>query len=330
MTQAPETTSAATVRNVQNAGSAAGPKAGPGAAGTAGTGNWGRFGSDDERGTLNLLTPEVVLEATRVCRTGKVYNLGLPVQRHGVPVYEHRGAPQRLTLTGQTDRDQFTPYGADPGVGATEDVLIIPTHNGTHMDALCHVFRDGQMYNGHSADELTTMNGAPRCGIEKTGGFAARAVLLDIPRHQGVDWLPPGYPISADELEACRAAQGVELRPGDVLLVRTGWLELRPTLKPGEIGVVGEPGLAASTAAFVRDHDLAAVGADNGAIECIPFDGPFLVLHMELLLRLGVTLLEHLQLGEMAADGCHEALLVVAPLLITGGSGSPVNPIAIG
>jgi kynurenine formamidase len=294
------------------------------------TGNWGRFGVDDERGTLNFLTPEVVLEATRVCRTGKVYNLGLPVQRRDGPVYEHRGAPQRLTLSSQTDRDMYVAFGAEAGVGANEDVLVIPTHNGTHMDALCHVFADEQFYNGYDAGEFASASGAPRCGVEKSGGFAGRAVLLDVARHQGVEWLPPGHKISADDLEACRAAQDVELRRGDVLLVRTGWLDLFPTLKPGEATAVGEPGLDASTVAFVRDHDLAAVGADNGAVECIPFDGQFLVVHIELLVKSGVTLLEHLRLSPMAADGCHEALLVVAPLLVTGATGSPVNPIAIG
>ena len=104
---------------------------------TSRIGNWGRWGDDDERGALNLLTPEVVLRAAQACRTGKVYNLGLPVQRAGVPVFDYRGAPQRLTLTSQTDEANFAVYGAPSGLGANEDVLVIAAHNGTHMDALC-------------------------------------------------------------------------------------------------------------------------------------------------------------------------------------------------
>src|SRR5919202_1427633 len=122
-----------------------------------------RWGADDERGALNLLDPETVLAATRVCRTGVVYNLGLPVQRSGVPVFDYRGAPQRLTLTDHTDAGMYAAYGAESGVGANEDVLVIASHNGTHMDALCHVFHDDRVFNGYDAKEFTANGGAPRC-----------------------------------------------------------------------------------------------------------------------------------------------------------------------
>lgn len=290
--------------------------------------NWGRWGDDDERGALNLLTPDVVLAATRICRTGRVYNLGLPVARYGTPVFPYRGAPQRLTLTSQTDAEMNAAYGAAPGVGANEDVLVIAAHNGTHMDALCHVYADQQIYGGRSADAFTSHNGAPHCGIEKSGGFAGRAVLLDVARHQGVDWLEPGANVSADDLEACRAAQDVELGAGDILLVRTGWLDLFASLQGAE-PPFAQPGLGASTVDYAADLDLAAIGCDNAAVEVIPFDGDFLSLHIELLVKRGLTLLEHLVLSPMAADGVHECLLVVAPLLVTGGTGSPINPIAI-
>jgi kynurenine formamidase len=295
------------------------------------TGNWGRWGDDDERGALNLLTPDVVLRAAQVCTTGTVYNLGLPVQRSGVPVFDYRGAPQRLTLTSQTDAEMYTMYGAPPGLGANEDVLVVPAHNGTHMDALCHVFAENKIYNGYPASDFASHTGAPRCGVEKSGGFAGRAVLLDIAAHQGVDWLEPGAKISGDDLEACRAAQGVEIGQGDMLLFRTGWLDLFASLSPGEPPPFAQPGLALSAVDFVRDHDLSVVGADNAAIECIPFDQDrFLSVHVELLVKLGITLVEHLRLTPMATDRCYQALLVVAPLLVTGGTGSPVNPIAIG
>jgi kynurenine formamidase len=295
---------------------------------TEATGNWGRWGNDDERGTLNLITPEAVLAATKVVKTGKVYNLGLPVARYGTPVFPYRGAPQRLTLTSQTDAEMNKAYGALDGVGANEDVLVIAAHNGTHMDALCHVYADEQMYNGHSAQDFTSHNGAPHCGIEKSGGFAGRAVLLDVARAQGVDWLEPGTIVSADDLEACRTAAGVELGSGDILLVRTGWLDLFASLQGAE-PPFAQPGLGASTIDYVADHDLAAVGCDNAAVEVIPFDGQFLELHIALLVRRGVTFLEHLVLSPLAADGVKECMLVVAPLLVTGGTGSPINPIAI-
>jgi len=289
--------------------------------------NWGRWGDDDERGTLNLLTPEAVLAATQVCRTGKVYSLALPIQREGVPIFDYRGAPQRLSLTSNTDNDRYEEFGAPEGLGSNEDVLVLASHSITHMDALSHVFAEGKMYNDFGAEEFTTAKGAQHLDVAQTASFAGRGVLLDLPRHQGVDWLEPGQVIDAAQLEACRDAQGSELRSGDILLVRTGWLDRFAT------GVEGyaQPGLGKDAVSFVDDHDISVVGADNAAIECIPFDdGEFLSVHIELLVNRGVTLLEHLFLAELAADGCHEFLLTVGGLKVTGAAGSPINPIAIG
>jgi kynurenine formamidase len=292
-----------------------------------GTGNWGRWGSDDERGTLNLITPEAVLAATKVCKTGKVYSLALPIQREGVPIFDYRGAPQRLTLTSASDADMYKMYGAVPGVGANEDILVLASHSITHMDALSHVFADDHMYNGFPSGDFTTNAGAAHLDISKTGSFAGRGVMLDLPKHQGVDWLEPGQVIDSAQLEACRAAQGVELRSGDILVVRTGWLDFYAT---GQADFA-QPGLGKDAVTFVDDHQVAVVGADNAAIESIPFDdNEFLAVHIELLVKRGVTLLEHLYLADLAADGCTEFFLSVGGLKVTGAAGSPINPIAIG
>jgi kynurenine formamidase len=294
------------------------------------TTNWGRWGADDERGTLNLITPDAVLAGARTCRTGKVYSLSLPIQQSGVPIFDYRGAPRRYTLTSSTDNEMYAGYGAAPGVGANEDVLVIPSHCTTHMDALSHVFVDDQIYNGHP-NGFSSLAGAPKCGIEATGSFAGRAVLLDLPAHQGVDWLEPGTTITSADLEACRAHQGVEMATGDILLVRTGWLDLFATIEKPEDVPFSQAGLGYDALDFVRDHAVAVVGADNAAIECIPFDRDvFLGVHIELLVRLGVTLLEHLVLTEMARDRCYQSLLCVGALPVTGATGSPINPIAIG
>jgi len=294
------------------------------------TGNWGRWGVEDERGTLNLITPEVVLEATRTPTTGKVYSLALPISRAGTPDLGVRPRPERLTLATPGDAPMYEAFGAAPGVGANEDLLFIPSHAGTHMDALCHVYADGSLYNGHPASGFGAATGAARCGIEHNGTFAARAVLLDLARHLGGEMLAPGRAVTSDELESCRAAQGVEIAAGDALLVRTGWLEGREAVG-GTLRAGGEPGLGLDAVDFIRDHDVAVVGADNGAIECIPFDeGRFLGVHLELIAKLGVTLVEHLWLADLAADRCWQSLLVVGALPVTGATGSPVNPIAIG
>jgi len=294
--------------------------------------NWGRWGQEDERGALNLLSPDVVLRATQVCKTGKVYNLGLPVQRAGVPVFDYRGAPQRLTLTSQTDEGAYADFGAPDGLGTNEDVMVIANHNGTHMDALCHVYSDDHFYNGFSKHTFSSQGGAGRCGIEKLGGFAARAVVLDLPASMGVETLEPGLKIAGDDLEQAASKQGLTVGVGDALLVRTGWLDIfeRHTAE-GTPPPFAQPGLGLSCIEFIRDNGVAVVGSDNAAIECIPFDdNRFLSVHIELLVKLGIPLLEHMVLTRMTADECYEALLVVAPMLVTGGSGSPINPIAIG
>jgi kynurenine formamidase len=295
---------------------------------TKNTKNWGRWGDDDERGTLNLVTSERVLSALQVCRTGKVYSLALPLDDVSAPVLPHRPAPSRYSLTSSTD-DWLERIGAEPGVGSNQDVLVLASHASTHMDALSHVFTAEGIYNGFPRDDFSTMAGAPHCDIRATGTFAGRGILLDLPRHQGVEWLEPGHAVGAGELEACAAAQGTEVRAGDILLVRTGWLDMYAS---GEHATQpGQPGLGLDALPFIDDHEIAAVGVDNTAVEVTPFDqGRIMCGHIEMLVQRGLTLLEHLRLSELAADRCYEFFLSVGALPVTGATGSPVNPVAIG
>jgi kynurenine formamidase len=298
--------------------------------------NWGRFGPDDERGMLNLLTPEVVLEATRVPKTGKVYSLALPIRRAGVPYFDYRGAPTRLPLTHQSDDGQFADYGAPTHMGANEDVLIMASHNETHMDALSHVFFERKMYNGFPAEAVSAQAGATRLGIEKVGWIVGRAVMLDMVRFYGAEgWLEGPQGIGSDDLEACARRQGVEVRDRDILLVRTGWIDwfLAQNIRgPADVSLsnYAQPGLTTDVTGFVDAHDITAIGVDNSAVEVLGRpDGMFLAGHVELLVKRGIHLIEHLMLKEMADDECYECLLVVAPLPVVGAAGSPVNPIAI-
>lgn len=293
--------------------------------------NWGRWGDDDERGALNLLTDEIVLNAARACRTGKVYRLSLPLKRSGVPLAAYRGVPQRLTLLAESD-NVLGAAGVPDTDGACEDVLILPSHSVTHIDALCHVYHEGHFYNGFPASGFESYNGAAHLGIDKLGGFAGRAVLLDIAGHVGVDWLDSDHVIGADELDACARAQGVTVGTGDIVLVRTGWqdkflLEVAAGQTPGH----PQPGIGIEAAIWLAERDVSAVGSDNSGIEPIPFPpGQPLAVHIELLYRRGIPLIENMMLRELAADGCYESLFVLGPLPVPGASGSPVNPIAIG
>jgi kynurenine formamidase len=291
--------------------------------------NWGRWGDDDERGALNLLTPEAVRAGAAAVTTGKVYSLGIPIQSTGVPLMDYRGTPLRLTLMNESDDGRFAVYGCAEGTGAHEDVLVFASHTTSHMDALCHVYEDHRHYNGVAASEMKTNTGAGRLGIEKVGAFAGRGVMLDFPKLKGVPWLEPGDMITGADLDACAAAQEVTIGSGDIVLVRTGyldfWFENAPDL-PFE-----QPGIGLEAAAWLAERDIAAVGCDNAAVEVIPFDtGDFLAVHKELLVRRGIYMLEFLNLSELAADECYTGLLSVGPLKVTGATGSPINPIFVG
>jgi kynurenine formamidase len=293
----------------------------------AGT-NWGRWGQDDERGALNLLTPEKVLAATRLCTTGKAYTLGLPIQRTGVPNVDYRGIPQRLTMVNQRDEQMFEPYGGQPGTGTNEDVLVMASHTVTHMDALCHIYHDGAIYNGFGHEEMRGYSGAGRCGIEKSGGIVTRGVLVDVAAHRGVDWLEPGYVVTVEDITGALEDEKVAIDPGDAVLIRTGWVEW--FFATGAVMSLEQPGIGLDTARYLAGRDVVLVGADNTAVEAQPFDqDEFLGSHVELLVRHGIHLVEHLKLDELSADKCYEFLFMVSPLLVTGATASPVSPLAV-
>jgi kynurenine formamidase len=291
--------------------------------------NWGRWGADDERGALNILTPEIVAAAAASIKTGRTYSLGIPIQGHGVPLMDYRGVPMRLTLQDSTDDGIYEMYGCAAGTGAHEDVLVMASHTTSHMDALVHVYEGHQHYNGVPSGAMKALSGATKLGIEKVGGFAARAVLLDMVAHFGADgWLEPGTKIMGADLQACADAQGTEVRAGDVVLVRTGYIQFwwaNQGNTPFE-----QPGIGIDAAEWLVSKDVVAVGSDNAAVEVIPFDeNDFLSVHKVLLVRNGVYMLEFLDFSAPAADKSYEGLLTVAPLKVTGATGSPINPIFV-
>jgi len=291
--------------------------------------NWGRWGEDDERGALNLLTPDVVKAAAASIRTGRVYPLGIPIQAEGVPLMDYRGKPMRLTLQDSTDVGIYDQYGCKPGTGAHEDVVVFASHTTSHMDALIHVYENERHYNGVPSGAMRAQSGATKLGIEKVGGFAARAVLLDMPRYFGDPaWVEPGRNITGDDLAGAAAAQGVDIRAGDVVLIRTGYLQMWYE-KRDDAGFA-QPGIGFDAADWLAARDVAAVGSDNAAVEVIPFDeDDFLGVHKILLVRRGIYMIEFLDLSQPAGDEAWEGLLAVAPLKVTGATGSPVNPIFV-
>lgn len=279
--------------------------------------NWGRWGPEDQRGSLNLITPEIIKRAAGLIKTGKVYSLSAPLDANG-PQWPLRHKTWRVTTLGAV---------AD-GAGVADDVVMMHSHSGTHMDALCHIWYGNQIYNGFSASEHLSSTGAGRNSIDNVPFIVGRAVLLDIAGWKGVPHLQGDEAISATDLDQCAAAQGVTLEPGDILLLRTGWMEVFRQ-DPATFNS-GEPGLDASTIPWLKEHDIVAVCADNHSIEVMYNIPPASIpVHASVLRDLGIYLVENLNLDELVADGVRECLLVIAPLQLTGAVGSPVNPVAI-
>jgi kynurenine formamidase len=274
----------------------------------------------------------VIKTAAASIKTGNVYSLGIPIQGQGVPLMDYRGTPMRLTLQDSTDDGIYEMYGCHKGTGAHEDVLVMASHTTSHMDALVHVYGDYKHYNGVPHDTMHALGGAQKLGIDKVAGFAARGVLLDMVKYFGGDddWVALGRNITSEDLQGAAAAQGVEVRAGDVVLIRTGYLQFwwqnAPKATPFE-----QAGIGLDAARWLASKDIVAVGCDNAAVEVIPFDeNDFLTVHKVLLVDHGIYMLEFLNLAEPARDEIYEGVITVAPLKVTGATGSPINPIFIG
>lgn len=282
--------------------------------------NWGRWGAEDERGTLNLLTPEIIAKAAGLVKSGKAYSLSVPLEAEG-PQWPQRHKTWRVTTY------KNAPMGA-PQRSSADDVVTMHSHSGTHMDALCHIWYDDQLYNGWQASEHMSSVGATRNGIQNVPFIVGRGVLLDIAGWKGVAHLEKGEAITPADLDACAAAQGITIQPGDLVMTRTGWINVFATDRVRFNS--GEPGIDASTIPWLKEHDVVAVLADNHAVEAFDSMPPAqLPIHAAAIRDLGVYLVEYLNLEELAADKVYECLLVIAPLQMPGAIGSPVNPIAI-
>jgi kynurenine formamidase len=292
--------------------------------------NWGRWGDDDERGTVNFITPEKVRQASSCVRKGRVIGLGLPFDANGPQIGQGgRVNPQHLMTATAGVVYPHSPFRF------SDDVVIMPLQCATQWDSLAHVHYDGRLYNGHSAETITAAGAAMNSIDKQADGIVSRGVLLDLARAAGVDRLQPGHAITPAELERAEARAGVRAGSGDVLLVRTGHLSVFKT-DGDRVGYMRQmPGLSLACAEWLHAREVAAVATDTCAVEVIPFEDNAtpLPLHMVCIRDMGLTLGEMFDLDtladECAADGIHEFLFAAPPLKVTGAVGSPLNPLAI-
>jgi kynurenine formamidase len=272
-----------------------------------------------------MVAPEKVLAALATPTRGKIYPLGQPVQQSGVPVGGH-GGPVRHLFVSEAAAWPTQRRAGEPCI--VEDYVGMRIHGQTtHIDALGHVFRDGHLYNGFSEDTIAT-EGLGHCGIEHVGGIVTRGVLLDVAGHSALPNLPGGHTISAQDLRDCLEELELVLQPGDAVLLHTGWGRVYAS-DPEEYRR-HRPGIGLDAATWLAETDVMLVGADTTGVETRPFPpGTLAPVHQYMLRDHGIYFMEMLQLDAMITDHVTSFLLIVAPLQLTGGTGSPVNPLAI-
>jgi kynurenine formamidase len=287
---------------------------------------WGHWGATDQRGALNLLTPERVAAAAELVQQGVAITLSWPLRTEAGP-HTPQPAEHRMTTEGNAH--------ASSGMVVEKDYVGIHYHGDTHthLDALCHIGYEGLLYNGVSIN-VVTADGAGAESVELLkDGLVGRGLLLDIPAHRGVQWLEPGDSIFREDLEAAEEAQGTPVREGDILLIRTGHARRLDELGPWDTPK-HKAGLHPTALTFVAERGVAVLGSDGNS-DTAPgnTEGVEFPVHVLTLNAMGVWLLDYLRFEELITAcqqaGRWEFLFVAAPLRITGGTGSPINPLAI-
>ncbi len=280
--------------------------------------NWGRWGKDDQIGTLNLITPEKRKKALKLVKDGVPVSLAHDVLKEAAPdnssPFEHTMLPRAGTFW--LDKYAVSYHG----------------YAHTHMDALCHAFYQGKMYNGFSADEVTK-DGAQKLSIlSGRTGIMTRGVLMDIAALKGVPYMEPGTAIFPTDLEAWEKEAKIKVEPGDVVFIRTGRWARRADKGPWPVGR-NAAGLHASCARWLHDRGVAMLGSDE-ASDVVPsqVQGVALPIHQLALVAMGIHIFDNCDLEDVSREAAKRKrwvfLLTAAPMAIPGGTGSPLNPIA--
>jgi kynurenine formamidase len=220
------------------------------------------------------------------------------------------------------------------GGSAANDMITMGTHVGTHIDALAHVSHDGKLFGGRDAAEAGRGGKYVDLGVHTIAPMVRRGVLLDVPAALGTpEGCEPGYEIIPDDLEAAEKLQDTPVRPGDVVLIRSGWgRHFADPDRNAYIGTAsGVPGVGEPGALWLADRGAHAVGADTIAFECLHPGAGHSVLpaHRVLLVERGIYIIEAMALEQLASDAVHEFAFVLSPLPIFGATGSPVRPLAV-
>ena len=299
--------------------------------------NWGRWGKDDRIGTLNFIGPEEIIAAGRLIKKGRVFGMGIPLDQSGPQQKAWGGRYNPIHTMIATGTDAVAGrFDKDMKIRYADDALTLCVQGGTHWDSLGHIFYEDKMYNGFDA-KLVDSGGVQKLGIEHTRDrMVGRGVLLDIARWKKVDSLPDGYGISNDELDACAKAQKVQIRRGDFVILRTGHME-RCQAK-GDWGTYAggdAPGVRFENCYWCHEKEIAGICSDTWGVEVRPNETKDVSQpwHWVVIPAMGLTMGEIFNVSDLAADCArdkvYEFFFSGPPLVISGGTGSPINPLAI-
>ncbi|MDT0388398.1 cyclase family protein [Streptomyces dubilierae] len=292
--------------------------------------NWGRWGADDELGTLNLITDEVVRGAAATVRTGRRVPLALPLRQDGVQTGMIPGRVNPLHVMVQINQELFGPGT----VACSDDAVTMGLQAATHWDALPHVSHSGRLYNGRPAHTVTAHGGAQFSGIGTVRHLVTRGVLLDVARARGTDRLGASYAVTPEDLDAAEELAGTRVRAGDAVLVRTG--QIRVFLAGDRHAYAyPSPGLSVRTPEWFHARDVAAVANDTLTFEVFPPESEdlWLPVHALHLVEMGMPQGQNWNLEELSTacgeTGRYAFLLSATPEPFTGATGSPVAPVAV-
>ena len=278
--------------------------------------NWGRWGKNDELGSVNLITPAKRKAALALAKTGESVSLAHnPITEKA----EDNNSPFEHTMLRGNNMDRYA--------------VSYHGYAHSHIDALCHILYKDQTYNGYARADVNTDKGCTKLGIQNLkNGIITRGVLVDIARLRGVDYLEPGTPIYAEDLEAWEKKTGVTIGSGDALLLRTGRWARREAVGPWNVGQ-SAAGLHASVAPWIKARGVALVGSD-AAEDVTPslVQGVALPVHTLFITAMGINLLDNQDLEALGATAARlkrwDFMLTLAPVPVTGGTGFPLNAIA--
>jgi kynurenine formamidase len=281
-----------------------------------------KYGPHDEIGAANLLTPDLVLNATKLVKTGKTYPLAVQVNKD-LPAFRHRS---------------FKLYNIQPGEQAgltmgpnkftfNDELVVAWTGVGTQLNGIGHIGIDNVYYNGNRAADFVTVEGVKKLGLEKVPPIVTRGIVLDMTAHYGKPIVPEGTIFTVADIEAVLKKQGITIQKGDVVLFNTGWLELIG--KDNKRFLESEPGIGIEAAKWLADRGIVAFGGDTWASEAYPAGKEEFPVNQFMLAKNGIYNLELIDSRALVRDQAWEFLFVLGQPLYTGSTQVNINPVAI-